>query len=620
MKQIIGTSNRVLNVDLNNQTFSEFMLTDAERLKYLGGKGMGLKILSERLPERIDPLDQHNILVFMMGPLMGTGAPCTGRFAALTKSPLTGIVVTSSCGGPFGLALKTAGYDGLVISGKAQAPVYLQISATGVRFKPAKGLWGLDTQAAQTELNLSKSDGALVIGPAGETLVRYANIATGHRFLGRGGMGAVMGSKNLKAVVARGRAYRIIAKMPAKFKKIARKANRYINANTYTAGWYRNFGTAANVNPCNEQGILPVNNFSSGSHPNAGDVSGETMQARYDTQFSTCKRCSIRCGHKRAAAAGGQQIPEYETVGLLGTNLGIFDTEQITRFNDRCGLLGLDTISTGATLAWVMEAGQKGLINTPLQFGRPEHVLDTIDRIAARKGQGDELANGTRWLSEKYGGKQFAMHVKGLEMAAYDPRGSWGQGLSYAVANRGGCHLSAYLIALEVYGRLLDPYKVLAKPQFVKYFENLTCCINAMHTCQFTMFAYTLEAPLTKYTPDPMLAFLMQYMPRLALALVDFSIYADLWTAVTGLKISRSAFLKAGERIHVLERYLNTREGISRKDDTLPPRLLNEGRAGDLKNRTVPLDRMLDKYYRTRGYDRNGIPTPQTLRKLEILP
>lgn len=226
---------------------------------------------------------------------------------------------------------------------------------------------------------------------------------------------------------------------------------------------------------------------------------------------------------------------------------------------------------------------------------------------------------GTRWLSEKYGGQNFAMHVKGMELAAYDPRGSFGQGLAYAVANRGGCHLSAYLVAQEVFFELLKPYSPKGKATWVKFFEDLNCCINALQTCQFTTYAYAMESPMSKYTPDRILGLLMQNLPTVAIALVDYSIYSGMWSAVTGIPLSGSDFLKAGERIHVLERYMNTREGISLKDDTLPDRLLKEGRASDLKKRTVPLQKMLPKYYKLRGYDRDGIPATKTLERLNIV-
>ena len=619
IKKIVGAGNRMLEIDLTTQRVEELQITDNDRRLYLGGKGLGLKLLFERLQPGIDPLGEDNYLAFMMGVLMGTGAPCSGRFAALTKSPLTGIMLASSCGGPFGMAYKTAGYDGLLITGKSAKPIYLEIDSGGVKFQDGAHLWGKDTAETQELLSQDRKDGVLAIGPAGENRVRYANIASGHRFLGRGGMGAVMGAKNLKAIVAHGGTYRILPNDSNKFKALCKKATKYIKANKYTGDYYRNYGTNSNTRPCNEAGLIPVNNFRRGSDARTEDISGQAIQKKYTTRFDTCQPCTILCGHKGTYPDGSEQhIPEYESVNLLGPNLGIFDTDRISEFNDICGKMGMDTISAGATLSWVMEAGGKRLIKTDLKFGSPEGIADQLINIAHRRDQGDELANGTRWLSKKYGGQDFAIHVKGLEMAAYDPRGSWGQGLAYAVANRGACHLSAYLIAHEIYFKLLNPFKTYAKAEFTKLFESAYCGVNSLHTCQFTAYAYTAESPLAKYTPDPVLAAMMQHLPGVATKLVDFSIYSGLFESVSGIPMSSAEFLEAGDRIHVLERHMNCREGISRKDDTLPDRLLNESREDDLKKRTVPLEKMLDKYYKLRGYDANGIPTVDTLKKLGI--
>ena len=586
---------------------------------YLGGKGLGLKLLYDRLNPGIDPLGEDNYLAFMMGVLLGTGAPCSGRFAALTKSPLTGIMLSSSCGGPFGMAFKTAGYDGLLITGVSAGPVFLDIDKDGVRFEDASGLWGRTTFETQDALKAHKDDGVLAIGPAGENKVLYANIVSGHRFLGRGGMGAVMGSKNLKAIVAHGKSFTILPKDPEKFRAVSKKATQYINANRITAKQYRKYGTNANTRPCNQAGIIPINNFSRGSDEKADAVSGEAMREKYHTKYDTCKPCTILCGHKGTYSDGSShQIPEYESIQLLGPNLGIFDSDRITEWNDICCQMGMDTITAGATLSYVMEAGEKGLMETALRFESDAGISEMLMDIARRRGLGNELADGTRRLSEKYGGKEFAIHVKGLEMAAYDPRGAWGQGLAYAVANRGACHLSAYLIAMETLFQLLNPYKTHAKAEFTKFFESMYCCVNSLHTCQFTTYAYTLESPLTKFTPDPILGLMMQYLPRVAVQLVDFSIFAKLFETVTGIEMPPRKFLEAGDRIHVLERYMNTREGITRKDDVLPERFLKEYRQEDAQQRTVPLDKMLDKYYRLRGYDDNGIPTDVTLKRLGI--
>jgi aldehyde:ferredoxin oxidoreductase len=617
MREIIGTSNKILEVDLNTKTVSEYEVSKRERLLYLGAKGLGLKLLYDRLRPGCDPLGPNNIIALMPGILMGTGGPCSGRFETIAKSPLTGILGTSSCGGPFGMALKTAGWDGLLISGKADAPTYLHITEAGVEFKDASHLWGKEIPVAQSELE-GKKVNALVIGPAGENLVRFANIASGHRFSGRGGLGAVMGSKLLKAVVAQGGAYKVRPFDPEGFAAARKKGNRYINQNFMTGDTYRKYGTAANVRPNLEHCILPVHNFQDGWHAEGDQIAGETMAAKHKTSHHTCKPCSILCGHKGTFNGETMAVPEYETVGLLGANIGIFDTDRIARWNQLCGRLGIDTISTGGTLAWVMEAAEKGLVKSDLSFGSPQGISQVLEDIAYRRGFGDEMANGTRALSKKYGGKEFAMQVKGLEMAAYDPRGSFGQGLTFAVANRGACHLSAYMLTQELYFDLLKPDATFGKAQWVKFLEDLTCCVNALQACQFTMYAYLMEAPLTKYTPDFILRPLMQYLPQIAIPLVDYSIYLDQWNTVTGLKLSRRDFIKAGERIHILERYMNTLEGISRSDDTLPARLLEQGRISDPDKKTVPLSKMLPQYYKARGYDADGIPTAETLRKLQI--
>ena len=619
MEEIIGTSNRILDVDLTRNTVGVYEVEPTDRKRYLGGKGLGLKLLYDRLQAGADPLGDGNILAFMPGVLMGTGAPCSGRFAAVTKSPLTGIMAASSCGGPFGMNLKTAGWDGLLVRGKAAQPTYLMITAEGVEFRDAGALWGLDTSETQSKLN-EKKRGLLVIGPAGENLVRFANIATGDRFLGRGGMGAVMGSKNLKAIVAVGGSYKIRPMDKPAFEKLKQKATAYINRNRFTGDLYRNYGTPANVSLSLKGGILPVNNFSDGTHAQALQISGEETRKNRGTSHHTCKPCTILCGKK--GTFGGEEIPapEYETLCLLGSNLGIFDIEKIAEWNRVCGRMGMDTISAGGTLAWVMEAAQKGLVQSDLKFGFPDGISQALTDIARGNGFGREMAQGSRALSEKYGGVSFAMHVKGLEIAGYDPRGSFGQGLAYAVANRGGCHLSAFLVGQEVFFHLLRPHAARAKADYVKFFESLNNCVNSLQTCLFTLYAYLMEPPLTKYTPPFALGLLMQELPQVAIPLIDYTLYRDFWSAVTGIKLSRREYLEAGDRITVLERYMNTREGICRLHDTLPERFLMEGRKSDPKARTVPIEKLRSKYYRKRGYDSNGIPTPKTLARLGIQP
>ncbi|MBF0258396.1 MAG: aldehyde ferredoxin oxidoreductase family protein [Desulfamplus sp.] len=644
MEEIKGYSNRILEINLTEKSWSVSEASIKDREMFIGGKGLGMKLLYDRLKPGTDPLGEDNILVIMPGVVTGTGAPCSGRFEAISKSPLTGIIATASCGGPFGIHLKTAGYGGLVIKGKSKEKCVVWFDHKTVEFRDGSDVWGLDTVETQEKISAdSKKEASLVIGPAGENLVRFSNIASGHRFLGRGGLGAVMGAKNLKGVVARGKHYKIVPANPEKFEKVKKKASLFIKREAVTLSMGK-FGTATNVKFVNRAKMLPVWNYFFGEHDQAFRISGEMIREKHETKVSTCKPCSIMCGHRGKFNGKETAVPEYETLTLLGSNLGIFDREAISRFNDICNRAGMDTISAGGTLAWVMEAVEKGLVSPDvfvssagendsseqqgskersskpysLMFGSPDGVEDALESIARCEGFGKEMGLGSRALSQKYGGRDFAIQVKGLEMAGYDPRGAYGLGLAYAVANRGACHLSASIMSFEVFLGLLKPDTARAKPQMVKFVEDLTCGVNALQTCQFTMYAYTLEPFLTKYTPGFILKNLMLWLPEIALALLDFSIYPDFFSSITGIKMSSADFLKAGERIHVLERYMNTREGISSRDDILPDRMIMETISGDEKKRVVPLDKMIGKYYKLRGYNSDGIPVSRLLDKLKI--
>lgn len=405
---------------------------------------------------------------------------------------------------------------------------------------------------------------------------------------------------------------------PEKFRKTREKALKSIKASPYTSHTYRKFGTAANMMHCNAAKLLPVKNFSRGSHPDAHYISGEHMVEYYKARHSPCRHCAISCGKKASVNGNYEKLPEYETLGLLGANLEIFDLEFIEALNRRCTRYGIDTISLGGTLAWVMEANEKGILQTGLNFGSAAGLEAAIDDIAFCRGFGREMARGVRFLGEKYGGREFAMHVKGLELGAYDPRGAFGHALSYAVANRGGCHNSAYAVFQEADLRYVKRFSRRAKAELVVFNENLINCVNSLSTCLMTLSAYPLTSRIIRITPRPLLGIFMQNMPKVALSTVDLSIYADFFSAITGIPMSKQKLLKAGERIHVLERYMNTREGISRNDDTLPARFFNDGLKIDGIARTVPLAGMLNRYYKTRGFDSKGIPTGMLLDKLEI--
>jgi aldehyde:ferredoxin oxidoreductase len=609
---------RVLIINLTDERFNTHKIPQDWIKDYIGGKGLALRYFQEFSSYQAEPFSEENIIAIFTGAFSGTGAPNSGRFSALTKSPLTNILVHSSCGGNFGIALKETGFDGIIIKGRLKNWKIIKIDENSVEFLDATHLLGKGTKESQNILNLNSKEGLLTIGPAGENKVLYANVRSDDRFFGRGGIGAVFGDKKIKAIIAKGGKYKIKPHDEKKFNRYKKTANKMLISNSFTGYYYRNFGTNSNILLNNRGKILPVRNFTRGSHKKAELISGEKIKKNHTTGFSTCKPCTILCGHKGNFNNKELHVPEYETTALFGSNLEIFDPVFIAEVNELCNNLGLDTISTAVTIGYIMEAGEKGLIKTILKFGNKEGIKQFIEDIAYKKGLGLDASQGTKRLSQKYGGISFSMNVKGLEIPAYDPRGSIGQGLSYAVANRGGCHISASIFPLEVYFKLMNPYKTKGKPEFVIYFENLYTVINSLHTCLFTAFGYIFEAFLTKITPKIILSFLMKNLPKLTLNLIDISIYTKLYSAITGIPISSRQLLKAGERIIVLERYVNTKMGINAKDDTLPERFLKEAREDDSQKRVVPLSEMVKRYYEYRGYNSDGIPKEELLKKLKI--
>jgi len=621
MKTILGESKRFLEIDLSARSFKIFTPAEEDLRDYIGGKGLGLKFIFDRTGAKladIDPLGKDNILAFMMGTFIGTGAPCSARFAGVTKSPLTGIMVASSCGGPFGMACKTAGWDGVLVSGAAETPIVVRIDESGVRFEDSGALWGLETGEAQARLVDNPRQAALVIGPAGENGVLYANIRAGNRYLGRGGMGAVMGAKKLKAIVATGFSHKIEPADRAAFDRCNEIARKHIDRNGFVRS-YRAYGTNFSVNPGVDSGYAPVRNFRDRTDERCRALSGEAMAERYHTTASPCAPCTVLCGHKGTYPDGKvRHIPEYETVGVWGGNIMNFDPDLVAVWNDRMNDLGIDTISCGVTVGWAMEAAEKGLRPSALEFGKTGNIPAMLDDIAYRRGEGADLALGTKRLAEKYGGKEFAAQVKGLELAAYDPRAGWGQGLNYAVANRGGCHLNAYPIALEAIFHYIPPYTKRSKASWVAFFEDLFDAVNSTQTCQFTVFGYLLEPPIAKYTPKPLLKAAMSLVPGIAQRMLDWSALSGLVSAITGRKISQKDFIMAGRRTHVLERYMNVSMGISGEDDTLPARFLTEAETRHPVKSVVPVESMVKSYYRHKGYDKNGIPTDRLLGSLGI--
>lgn len=608
-----GKIARFLYLDLNSAHSYSYPISEKNQKLYLGGKGLAIKIFYDLLKDRlenIDPLGDQNLLIIAAGPFLGTKAPCSARFEVVTKSPLTGLLVGSSCGGPFGEALRSAGWDGLIISGRAEKMGRLTIDGEDAVLEDAESLKGLETSPCEEALALGPGDGALLIGPAGENLVRYANIRSGHRFAGRGGAGAVMGAKGLKAVVVRRGDRRIEPAYPARFERSVRRAKRNITRNEFSLN-YRAHGTAANLRPALKHRFYPADNFNAAPEAEAELLSGESMKARYKTSYSTCRACVILCGHKGRYPDGRErQIPEYETVGMMGGNIGNYDPDLLGLWNERLNELGMDSISTGGTLAWAMEAAQKGLRPSRLAFGETEAIPAVLEDIAHRRDEGDELAEGSRILSERYGGEDFAIQVKGLECAAYDPRSSWGQGLSYAVYNKGGCHLGSYLIGLERFQGYLPALTTAGKASWTLFCEDLYAAMNSLQICQFTGYGILTEPPIPRLIPKALLRVVTVLTPRISQLLMDWSLLSKMLSGITGYKIGKLALLKAGERITKLERWINLRMSDRATEDTLPARFTQEGET------PVPLEPMRRRYYRLRGYDDNGRPTRENLERL----
>ncbi len=619
MTKINAFTNKILDIDLTTGQFNRIEVSDKDRREYLGGKGLATKLLFDYIKPGIDPLSPENILVMMTGPTAGTPSPAGGRFTVMGKSPLTGIFAASSVGGKFGLSLKKAGYDGLMIRGKSEKKVYIRITNESETINDADDSWGQDTYEFQ-EARKSEGDW-VVIGPAGENLVRFAVISSGKRVAGRCGLGAVMGAKNLKGIVAKGN-HQIKVADSEGFKKALKIAQKKVAAHDNTGRRLRELGTAQNVRAFGSAAIMPVRNFSRSRFNEMEDISAEKIRDHHRVKNHGCPACPIQCGRIGKFKEKELISPEYETIALMGSNLMIGDLNRIAVWNDKLNRLGMDSISTGGAIGFAMELTEKGLLNSDLKFGNTANIEKTIEDIAYRKGIGNDLAEGVRRLSQKYGGEEFAFHVKGLEMAAYDPRGCTGQGLGYATANCGATHLSGATHAVETdplglgAKSYLSPHGTKAKAHFVVFLQNLMEVTNSAIFCVQTQFPFLEENPTYKYTPAPILRFVMRNLPAIAVATTDLSDYCALLSGVLGYKIGRKELYKIGERVFNLERFMNCREGITRMDDTLPRRIMED--VSEEGWAPVELEKMLKQYYKLRCWDENGKPKESALKELNI--
>ncbi len=582
---------KLLRINLTEEKISVEDVDEELYMNFIGGRGIGAKILLNELKPKIDPLSEDNKLIFATGPLTGSAVPMSGRCSLTSKSPLTNTVFDSNSGGYFGAELKKTGFDIVIIEGKAEKPVYIKIENENVEIKSAENLWGRST--SETTDALSKYGKVACIGLAGENLVRFANIINdGGRAFGRGGLGAVMGSKNLKAVVVRGNKKPKIANEYA-FKKYVGELREILKHPALEA--VRLYGTADLVNIVNKFGALPIKNFQYTFTEMAEKISGERLAKELLKKRYGCYACPVQCG--RITSVNGMEIhgPEFESIWSLGANLEIFDLKAITMANHLCNELGIDTISMGGVIAFAMEAYEKGFIDEEIKWGDKEKVLELIKKTAERQGIGNLLAEGVARLSKELNA-DFAMHIKGLEMPAYDPRALRAMPLAYATSNRGACHLRAYTISQEVLGLPRFIPKEFEIAGYVKKLQDIFAALDSLIVCKLTTFATFKTLNL------------------------EAEIYAKLLTSATGIYFSEEELLRAGERIYNIERYFNNREGIARDHDLLPRRFFEPIPSGVAKGRIVEnFERLLDAYYLARMWSFSGEVSEKKLMELKII-
>ena len=628
-----GYMGKVMMIDLTTETVTEYPWSDEQRELYLGGKIMAARILCDHLTGKETAFSEENWVVISTGPLTGTGAPSSARFNISALSPQTGILASSNCGGSFGFHLKKAGYDALILKGKCSGHKWLEISEDQFTFHDADDLWGLKTGACQEkliQLTGKKKLGKLCIGPAGENLVKYAGIISDERAAGRTGLGAVLGWKNLKAITVTGN-QTVPIHDKEKTTAWVKKWITYLQGHPLTGNQLPKLGTAGLVSSMQMHGLLSTRNYSAGQYEDFEMVSGERLAEEFNITNKGCLTCPIRCARTVQVQGKAVKGPELETLGLLGGNICNNDLQKILDWNYELDELGLDTISTANTIAWAMEANEKGLWNNGLSFGSTDELVAIFDDIAHRRGLGDELAEGSKQLSKKYGGKEFAMHSKGLELAAYEPRRAVGQGLGYAVSNRGGCHLNGgYLVILEGLGLNVDTQTPKAKADFTMLFQDLMETISASGQCLFTSYAFFPAFLLTKpngaitRTVNTVATYvggvvrLINKCPRIAALHLPVFHHTKMIKLATGMYMDFGKYIAIGERGYTMERYINCKFGISAANDKLPKRLTDVPQDPSDPKTKVPLETMKKTYYAARGWDKNGIPTEATLRRLKI--
>ena len=587
-----GWAGKILDIDLSNRTIQTLPLDIEMARLFLGGRGLGARLLWDLVGPEVEPLSENNALIFATGPLTASGAQTSNRFTVSTKSPLTGTVLDANSGGWWGMQFKRTGYDVLIVRGKASQPVKIQITPDGVKVEDASDLWGKtvsETTAALGQNNNRRN--VLCIGPAGENLSRISAIMNdGTRSLARGGPGAVMGSKNLKAITVAG-GEKNTPEDRDLFRFMLYETGKLIKASPLPSQALPEFGTAAVMNVVNIIGALPTRNFQASQFEGAEQVSGEWLTDHLLVRNQACWACPIACTRVTRTEKAEGEGPEYETAWAFGPQCGIDRLDVIAEANYLCNDLGLDTISAGSTIGCAMEMAERGLIDSPLRFGRADLLHDALRDIAYRRGLGDELAEGSYRFAAAHGAPELSMSAKQLELPAYDPRGMQGQGLLYATSNRGGCHMRGNMLGPEVLAlpRLIDRFATQGKAGIVAIHQHSAAVIDSLVLCKFTNLAVAEEY------------------------------FARLLTAVTGHSYKADDLMRVGERVWNLERLYNLREGFTRADDTLPDRMLKEAvKEGPSAGFTVQLEPMLEEYYQFRGWDSQGVPRPAKLKQLSL--
>lgn len=563
-----------LEVDLSTSSVREGRIETGLSVGYAGGRGVTSRLLYDSTGPGEDALSPDAPLFFGTGPLTGIPFPMAGRYIATAKSPLTNTIFSSSCGGRLGVYLKKAGFDLLIIKGAASSPTYLSIEKGHVQLHDGAGLWG--QRKGEVKKRLREKHGAdisiLLIGRAGETEVLFANIENDGRYLGRGGLGAVLGSKNLKAIVIKGKG-KIRAANSEDLAFVGYECRKWLAANPVTSQGLPRFGTGVLLNFMRETGLLSTKNHRFPAPFESSKISGEMVTSSLLQRKRACLFCPVACGRVTKHGDG----PEYESLWSLGVNLSLFDIEKVAALNGLCNELGLDTISTGGAIGMALELSETGRLGHAIEYGDAEVVRGLVEDIAERRGLGEILSLGTKRMGVRFGAEESGVQVKGLELPAYDPKGAYGNALGYITSNRGGCHLPGYLIGAELLGvpKLIDRHGVQGKASLLALYQNLFAFMDTLILCRFASFA------------------------------VPGDYYARIASAVQGTKITWEDALKTGERIWNLERLFNVREGV--ETDRLPSRCSD-----------VPVDEMLREYYEVRGWDELGVPTEKRLKELDL--